>query len=157
VAINDKGTLMVSTGNQSDVVLWSTDWNQGNCVKDYFAEGHENQIDTVAFAPLATAKTITRMLKALIEKESEGEGEEGEEKGAEEAPKASKLDEQKDKMAALREKLAQKKALMKGRKDEDGARKEEEPEEKEEVDVRFDFVATGSRDKMVIVWNAQRG
>lgn len=59
ISLNEKGTQLASSGNCNDVVLWTTDWKSNNCLKSYFDEEHENQIDTICFAPYSAARTLT--------------------------------------------------------------------------------------------------
>jgi len=42
LAINPKGTFMVSSGNKGDVILWSTDWKKDNCMTGAFDLLHEH-------------------------------------------------------------------------------------------------------------------
>lgn len=64
----------------------------------------------------------------------------------------SEAEKKKANLQALRDKLKMKKARVTGEEE-----KKEEEEKEEEVTVRYDFVASGSRDKLVYIWNAQRG
>jgi WD40 repeat protein len=70
ISINEKGTLMASSGSSNDVLIWTMDWKSSNCLKSYFDEEHENQIDTIAFAPYKAAVTLT---KCLVMNKSGGE------------------------------------------------------------------------------------
>ena len=61
VAINEKGTMLASAGNRKDILCWGTDWKNTNPTVS-FEQEHENIVDTIAFAPLAAAKVITKCL-----------------------------------------------------------------------------------------------
>lgn len=82
LAINEKGTLMVSGGNDRDIYVWTTDWGK-NCVKQVQEEEHENVIDCVEFAPFETAKTITRQIQSRKGNEQGTNQEEGEQQNEE--------------------------------------------------------------------------
>ena len=98
VSVSEKGTHMVTSGNKEDMILWNTDWQkEGSNIESYFEREHENQIDTVCFAPHKAAISITRCLKSREAQGStggqpgEGEGEEEEKK--EPVEQLSKADE----------------------------------------------------------------
>lgn len=63
------------------------------------------------------------------------------------------MDLEKSKSDATKARLEELKAKMKMRKNQ-SATVDEPKEPEEEIIVKFDFVATGSRDKNVIIWNA---
>ena len=60
--MNEKGTLLVSVGNENDIVVWNADWASKNCYKSLMTEEHENVIDVVQFAHHEAARVLTKMI-----------------------------------------------------------------------------------------------
>jgi hypothetical protein len=121
-------------------------------------------IEVVVFAPLKTAKTIIR---ARMEQENdadeqtggngdeEGKDEEAKNVGEKVKPEGTALSKKADDLRKLREKMA---ALKQGRAtkaaNEDDKK---EVEEENDIEVKDEFVASGSRDKRIKLWNAKKG
>jgi predicted nucleic acid-binding Zn ribbon protein len=128
-----------------------------------FEEEHENVIDVVVFIPLKTAKTI---IKARMEQDQDNEEQKGdaEEEGKEEekagekevSAASSALSKKGEELKKARERLAKLKGNVgtKTKKDEEDKQTEEN---EEDIVVKDEFVASGSRDKRIKIWNAKRG
>ena len=138
---------MVSSGNKEDIILWNTDFQKdGSNLDTIFEKKHENQIDTVCFAPHKSAVSITKCLKNRDSQDSTGgqpskeqtEGE-GEEEEKVEVKQLSKFEQSKLKREKLKEKIAK-------AKNRNGTSAEAKPdaEEEEEIHVRYNFIASGS-------------
>lgn len=121
-------------------------------------------IDVVVFIPLKTAKTI---IKARLEQDLDNEEQKGgveedekeEEKVGEKevSPAASALSKKGEELRKAREKLAKLKGNVGAKtKKDDGENKDAENKE-EDIVVKDEFVASGSRDKRIKIWNAKRG
>ena len=153
LALSDNGKLMISAGDSRVIYVWNTNWGK-SCLKSIQEEEHENVVDCLEFAPHETAKTITRLVQSRKGNE-QGEtdkktSENAEEEKKEEEP-VKKVSTAKSKMEELKEK---KKRLLqlKNKKVDD----ETSSEPQVEVQVKHDFFASGCRDKLIKIWNADR-
>ena len=165
VDVNSAGTRMVSSSKGQEIIYWDLNLKSTKSILTIFEEEHENIIDIVVFAPLLTAKTI---IKARMDQENEGDEQTGGTKTDEEKKKedsenngekdktvTSSLQKKAEEMKKMRERLAQLKINGKATNNED----EEEKKEisLDDIEVKDEFVASGSRDKRIKIWNAKRG
>lgn len=142
------------------------------CVQQIFDDENEGKVDVVVFAPKKAALTITKARMTDNHtgkngtKTSEGDEDDDDEEetknldtaSTEDTPVETGLSEVQKKLAERRKQLAERKARFKRKKR--GVKEEEtkeEVEEEEEIEVKNDFVASGSRDKLIKIWNANKG
>lgn len=162
--INANGTRMVSCSKTPEVIYWDLSKNSSKPILCIFDEEHENVIDVVVFVPLNAAKTI---MKARSEEQDQGNDEQT---GGNVETEENKEEEEKEEKQTSSEPAASKtaEALRKARerlnklKNKDTSKREDVEEEKivepeEDIVVKDEFVATGSRDKRIKIWNAKRG
>lgn len=166
--INSTGTRMVTCSKTQEIIYWDTNLKSDRSILTVFEEEHENVIEVVVFIPPNTAKSI---IKARMEQDVDNnedvpngdahndEEEKKEEEEEKEAPKKTEIDpvtKRKEELKRARERLAKLKNDVgtKRKKDETG---DKEEEEKDDIVVKDEFVASGSRDKRIKIWNAKRG
>ena len=163
--INANGTRMVSCSKTPEVIYWDLSKNSSKPILSIFEEEHENVIDVVVFVPLNAAKTI---MKARSEEQDQGNDEQtgGNVETEENKDEEEKIEEKQTSSEPATSKTAE--ALRKARerlnklKNKETSKREEVEEEKivepeEDIVVKDEFVATGSRDKRIKIWNAKRG
>lgn len=165
IDVNSKGTRMVSGAKGQEIIYWDLNLKTDKSILTIFEEEHENVIDVVIFAPLETAKTI---IKARLEQENENEEQKDDNKpheeakvdrsdtnGEAEAPIQTTTQKRKEDLDKLRERIAK---LKNGKKTNKANEEEEDKEVKiDDIEVKDEFVASGSRDKKIKIWNAKRG
>ena len=167
IDVNAEGTRMVSCTKSQEIIYWDLNLKSDRPILSMFEEEHENIIDVVVFVPLETAKVI---IKARMDqenneddKEEVGKAEEAEteeEKSGQKEPSsaATALSKRGEELKKAREKLAKMKGNIGNRatkEEEEDEKKEAEPEK--EIVVNTEYVASGSRDKRIKIWNAKRG
>jgi platelet-activating factor acetylhydrolase IB subunit alpha len=163
--INEAGNRMISWTDKQEIIYWDLDLKGDRTIISILDEEHTNKIETVAFLPLLTAKTLT---KSRRDQDSEEEQTGGNVEGEEDKNEEEKIDEKQtssetkhrsskaDDLRKAREKIQMLKDRAAGRTD----RNEEEKKEDSGLDdiiVKDDFIASGSRDKHIKIWNAKRG
>lgn len=165
--INADGTRMVSSSKSQEIIYWDLNIKSDKNILTIFEEEHENIIDVVVFAPIKTAKTIT---KARMQQEQETDEQTGgtnpdeetkqddaENTGEKEpTPATSALAKRAEELKKARERIAQLK-MKKTDKTKIEEEEKKDAQNDDDVVVTWDFVASGSRDKRIKVWNAKRG
>ena len=158
---------MISCSDKQEIVYWDLDIEGDRTIISILDEEHTNKIETVAFLPMLTAKTLTKARREQDNEEEQtgGNVEEEEDKQEEEKivenqtssetkVRSSKADE----LRKMREKMQRLKDRAAGRTDRDENEEEKKEEEKvEDIIVKDEFIASGSRDKHIKIWNARRG
>ena len=166
--INADGTRMVSCSKSQEIIYWDLNLKSDKSILSMFEEEHENVIDTVVFIPLKTCKVI---VKARSDQDQENDEQTGgtngdeedkqdeEEKVGDKQPSAetSAFTKRGEELKKTRERLAKLKADVgkKTKKNQEDGKTTEEVEE--EIVVKDEYVASGSRDKRIKIWNAKRG
>lgn len=165
--INEAGNRMISCSKTQELIYWDLDLKGDRTIINILEEEHEHVIETVVFVPLLTAKVITKARRDQDDEEEQTGGNvEVEEAKDEEEKIAEKQTSSETKApSSLKEKLE----MLRGIRDKKKLRAagkggpEEEEEKKKETDdlegivVKDEFVASGSRDKKIKIWNAKRG
>ena len=167
--VNSAGTRMISCSKSQEIIYWDLNLKAPRSILTTFEEEHDNIIDVVVFAPLKAAKTI---IKARMEQDQEadeqtggtpgdeeGKQEEAENNGEKEPTSASNaLAKRSEEMKKARERLAQLKSKIGSKSNNKDAEEEKKEESKEDdIEVKYDIVASGSRDKRIKIWNTKRG
>jgi WD40 repeat protein len=153
---------MISSSKSQEIIYWDLNLKSEKSILSIFEEEHENIIDVVIFAPQKTAKTI---IKSKLDKDNDTEDQTGfteeeskvkelESNGGKDNTKLTSLQLKAQQMKEMREKLASKKKGI-GTKTKDD--NEEDKKEEDDIEVKDDFVASGSRDKKIKLWNCKRG
>ena len=167
IDINEAGTRMVSSSKGREIIYWDTNIKSDKNILNIFEEEHENMIDVVIFAPLKTAKTIT---KARMDQDTEVDEQTGgttpaeETKQEEEENKGEKetnegmteIEKRSEELRKARERVAQLKKRT-GRKTKEANEEEKKEESVDDIEVKDEFVASGSRDKRIKIWSAKKG
>lgn len=146
VDINADGTRMVSSSKGQEIIYWDANIKSDKNILTIFEEEHENIIDIVIFAPIKTAKTITKARMQQDQEADEQTGgtkpdeetkqEEAENEGEKEsAPATSALARRAEELKKARERIAQLKM-----KKADKTKIEEE--DKKETNNESDVVVT---------------
>ncbi len=161
--VNANGTRMVSCSKSQEIIYWDLNLKAEKSILTMFEEEHENVIDIVVFAPFKTAKTIT---KTRLEQDNDDDSQIGgtdEENKAKESQDNGEKDNTKSKSYQLKgqeiKKMKEKLAKLKkdvGTKTNDD-KEEEKKEEEDDIEVKDEFVASGSRDKKIKLWIAKKG
>ena len=162
--VNSQGTRMISCSKSQEILFWDLNLKADKSILCLFEEEHENVIEVVIFAPLKSARTIT---KARLEQENdadeqtggtnpdeESKADESETNGEKDNTKLTALQTKKQQMKEMRERLAKLKKGVGSKTKNDG---EEEKKGEDDIVVKDEFVASGSRDKKIKLWNAKRG
>ena len=164
--VNEDGNRMISCSKSQELIYWDLDLKGDRTIINILEEEHEHVIETVVFVPLLTAKIITKSrMDQDDEEEQTGGNVEGEENKDEEEKISEKQTSSETKghtsTAARLKELREKKAKIMNRAAGKGDKIVEEEEKKEdnldEIVVKDEFVASGSRDKKIKIWNAKRG
>lgn len=164
--VNEGGNRMISCSKSQELIYWDLDLKGDRTIINILEEEHEHVIETVVFVPLLTAKIITKSrMDQDDEEEQTGGNVEGEENKDEEEKISEKQTSSETKghtsTAARLKELREKKAKIMNRAAGKGDKIVEEEEKKEdnldEIVVKDEFVASGSRDKKIKIWNAKRG
>ncbi len=157
---------MISCSKSQELIYWDLDLKGDRTIINILEEEHEHVIETVVFVPLLTAKIIT---KARMDQDDEEEQTGGNVEGEENKDEEEKISEKQTSSetkghtstAARLKELREKKAKIMNRAAGKGDKIVEEEEKKEdnldEIVVKDEFVASGSRDKKIKIWNAKRG
>lgn len=162
--VNANGTRMVSWSKTPEIIYWDLSKSSSKPILSIFEEEHENVIDIVVFVPLSAAKTI---IKARSEEQDQGNDEQtgGNVDNEENKVEEVKTEESQTSSEPTTSKTAE--ALRKARerlnklKNKDTSKKAEEEEKilepEDDIVVKDEYVASGSRDKRIKIWNAKRG
>lgn len=158
---------MVTCSKAQEIIYWDLNLKSDKLILNIFEEEHENVIEVVVFAPLKTAKTIT---KARMEQNNEGDeqtgttdpneenkDEDSKHNGVKDKSGVSELAKKAEDMKKLREKLAKLKGNVGTKAAEKEAEDEPAKEPEQEIEVKDEFVASGARDKRIKIWSARRG
>jgi hypothetical protein len=144
--VNADGTRMVSSSKGQEIIYWDINIKSDKNILTMFEEEHENIIDIVVFAPIKTAKTITKARMQQDQEtdeqtggtkpEEENKQEDAENNGEKEStPAMSALAKRAEDLKKTRERLAQ---LKMGKAN----KTKNDEEEKKEIQNDDDVVVT---------------
>lgn len=165
--INEEGSRIISCSDKQEIIYWDLDIKGDRTIISILDEEHTNKIETVAFLPMLTAKTFTKARRDQDNEEEQTGGNVEEEENKDEEEKTvenqtsseTKIRSSKaEELRKMREKMKMMKDRAAGRTDREENEEEKKEEETiEDIVVRDEFIASGSRDKHIKIWNAKRG
>lgn len=166
IDVNAKGNRLISCSKDREIIFWDLNLKSEKSILSMFDEEHENVIEVAVFIPEETAKNI---VKARMEQDNEddkqfGETSNEENKGEEEKDMGEKekssetnaLAKRGEELRKAREKLARLKGNLGTKTDKNNDATTEE-DKGEEIVLTTEYIASGSRDKRIKIWNAKRG